>query len=152
MSLICDTNAIRAILPHRSPFLFVDRVTAFDGAVTLTAEVDINPDWPHFRGHFPNQPIMPGVLVTEALAQASGLLLALTAKARNESTPKGLGVLAQTAIKYLSPARPGDCLVLHTTLIKSLGPMAMFTVAATVADHTIANGKLSLAVLLKEER
>ena len=73
-----DNRFIQEILPHRNPFLFVDRVTDFEGGKHIIARKDLCLDDPFFAGHFPGNPIMPGVLVSEALAQTSGLLLGLT--------------------------------------------------------------------------
>ena len=73
---------IEQILPHRSPFLFVDAVRELDAGKRILAELELRADEPHFEGHFPGRPIMPGVLIAEALAQTSGLLLALSAMVR----------------------------------------------------------------------
>ena len=72
---IYDSSFIRELLPHQSPFLFVDRVMEIKTGEKIVAEKDLLPDEAFFAGHFPGRPLMPGVLVTEALAQTSGLLL-----------------------------------------------------------------------------
>ncbi|MCJ7772989.1 MAG: hypothetical protein MUP22_07640, partial [Desulfobacterales bacterium] len=81
---ILDISIIKEMLPHRDPFLFIDRVVEFTSGETITAEKDLPPDMVFFAGHFPETPIMPGVLTTEALAQACGLLLGLTWKENPE--------------------------------------------------------------------
>ena len=73
-------DEILPILPHRPPFLFVDRVLALEPHKSILAERTLRPEEPQFAGHFPGRPIMPGVLVAEALAQTSGLLLGLSEK------------------------------------------------------------------------
>ncbi|TET85952.1 MAG: UDP-3-O-[3-hydroxymyristoyl] N-acetylglucosamine deacetylase, partial [Desulfobacteraceae bacterium] len=75
-----DISVIEEILPHRSPFLFVDRVIKLEVGKKIITKKDLSPDNSFFAGHFPGRPIMPGVLVSEALAQTSGLLLGLTWK------------------------------------------------------------------------
>ena len=76
--LLYDISLIKEILPHRSPFLFVDRIMELKAGERIVAEKDLSPDESFFKGHFPGNPIMPGVLVTEALAQTSGLLIGLS--------------------------------------------------------------------------
>ncbi|MGD8935112.1 MAG: 3-hydroxyacyl-ACP dehydratase FabZ, partial [Thiogranum sp.] len=69
-----DVNAIKKLLPHRYPFLLVDRVLDFEPGVSLQAIKNVTFNEPFFQGHFPEKPVMPGVLILEALAQATGLL------------------------------------------------------------------------------
>src|SRR3954471_15156476 len=106
---------ILCLLPHRPPFLFVDRVLSIEPNQSILAERLLRPEEPQFAGHFPGQPIMPGVLIAEALAQASGLLLGLSAKLAGgppPAQPKSF-FLAATSIKFQHPAVPGDVLLLR---------------------------------------
>lgn len=137
-----DLDAIQRILPHRSPFLFVDRVTALTPGRVLVAHKDLDPDAPFFRGHFPGRPIMPGVLVSEALAQAGGLLVALSAR---EPTQRPSLFLARVDIKFTSPARPPETLRLEARLKKAYGGLFLLDVAATVDTRAVAAGSLALA-------
>ena len=142
-----DISVIQKVLPHRSPFLFVDRVMEFKDGERIVAEKDISPDESFFQGHFPGNPIMPGVLVTEALAQTSGLLMGLTWNEEGEAAVlerPGLLYLAGTRIKFPSPAGPGETLRLEAKLEKEYGSMFLFHVSAHVGDRTIASGTLSL--------
>lgn len=141
-----DPCRIEDILPHRPPFLFVDRVCAFQPGKEIVAEKHLNEDEGFFRGHFPGRPIMPGVLVTEALAQTGGLLLGLTLRdspAAGEPPPADL-FLASVDVKFLSPAVPGDTLRLKAALKKRFGPLALFKVRAEVNGRLVAKGTISL--------
>jgi 3-hydroxyacyl-[acyl-carrier-protein] dehydratase len=144
----CDQTAIKKIIPHRDPFLFVDSVLSFHSGKTLVAERFLFADEYFFKGHFPDKPIMPGVLVTEALAQASGLLLGLTLQEMQASiAPRHQNLyLASADMKFLSPAEPGETLCLKSTLKKQFGNLTLFTVSATVKDRPVAKGTLALGM------
>jgi 3-hydroxyacyl-[acyl-carrier-protein] dehydratase len=142
----CDQSLIKKIIPHRDPFLFVDSVLSFQSGKAVVAERFLSPHEYFFQGHFPAKPIMPGVLVTEALAQASGLLLGLTLqemKAPVVPLHQNL-YLATVDMKFLSPAEPGETLCLKATLKKKFGNLTLFSVAAEVKDRPIAKGTLAL--------
>ena len=147
-SLICDTSVIQKILPHRSPFLFVDRVLELEPQQKIVAEKDVLKDEWFFRGHFPGNPIMPGVIVSESLAQASGLLLGLSLKEEMKSethmNPPSY-FLANVNIKFASPARPGETIRLESKLQKGYGKIFLFDVQAQVAENLVAKGTLMLA-------
>ena len=135
------------ILPHRPPFLFVERVMALEPHKSIVAERTLRADEPQFAGHFPGQPIMPGVLVAEALAQTSGLLLGLSDRAAGAGRPSHhkMFFLAATSIKFTQPARPGDVLHLSAAADKSLSGLHRFHVEAKVGKKLIASGALTLA-------
>ena len=143
-----DISVIEQILPHRSPFLFVDRVTELEVGKKITAEKDLSSDSPIFAGHFPGRLIMPGVLVSEALAQTSGLLLGLTWRERGQPTnrerPKFF-FLANVNMKFSTPAKPGETLRLEASLKKKYGRLFFFEVAAYALSRQIAKGSLTLA-------
>jgi 3-hydroxymyristoyl/3-hydroxydecanoyl-(acyl carrier protein) dehydratase len=143
---------ILSILPHRPPFLFVDRVTQLVPGRRIVAERDLRPDEPHFAGHFPTQPIMPGVLVTDALAQTSGLLWGLTKVVNNNGvteTPE-IFYLASASMKYTSPAVPGDTLRLFAEAERVFDRLHTYAVEATAGRNVIAKGTLTLA--MKDDR
>lgn len=147
-SPLYDISVIEDILPHRNPFLFVDRVMELKVPERIVAEKDLSPDDDVFAGHFPGKPIMPGVLVSEALAQTSGLLLGLTRKEKGRSIHEerpGLFLLASVNIKFSTPAKPGEILRLEADLKKRYGKLFLFEVAAYVENKQIARGSLSLA-------
>lgn len=137
-----DASVIKEILPHRDPFLFVDRVVNISNGSNIVAEKDLSSDEWYFRGHFPGAPIVPGVIVSEALAQTSGLLLGLTKRARDQEKSKLF--LANLSIKFSSPAKPGETLRLTANLKKEYGKMFLFEVAAHVSNRRIAGGTLAL--------
>jgi 3-hydroxyacyl-[acyl-carrier-protein] dehydratase len=142
-----DISFIQDILPHRSPFLFVNRILEIDLGKRIVAENDLTPDAPFFSGHFPERPVMPGVLVAEALAQTSGLLLGVTWKERrpsHDTTRRDL-FLANVNIKFTSLCGPGDTLRLEAILKKEFGRLYAFAVAAFVTHRRVAKGSLMLA-------
>jgi UDP-3-O-[3-hydroxymyristoyl] N-acetylglucosamine deacetylase/3-hydroxyacyl-[acyl-carrier-protein] dehydratase len=143
-----DKSVIKEILPHRSPFLFVDRIMELKVGEKIIAEKDILPDEIFFAGHFPGNPILPGILVSEALAQTSGLLLGLTWNEKGESgiqKKPGLLYLANINMKFSSPAGPGETLRLEAALKKTYGKLFLFDVAANVEDRSVARGTLALS-------
>jgi len=141
-----EQEQLLAVLPHRPPFLFVDRVTELVAFKRIVAERLLRGDEPQFAGHFPGRPIMPGVLVTEALAQTSGLLLGLSRQAAGQQEAAGkLFFLAASTVKFLSPAVPGETLVLKAECERDLGALSRFNVEASVGRRLIASGTITLA-------
>ncbi len=140
-----DIEEIQKYLPHRPPFLFVDRVTELDVENRILAALDLRPEEPHFAGHFPGEPIMPGVLITEALAQTSGLLLALTAVRQGRDNAGKRFYLARADMKWMTPVRPGETLLLEAKHLRTLGPLVAFRVRAFTKRKDIATGSLTLA-------
>lgn len=109
-----ELDEILSVLPHRAPFLFVDRVVLLEPGRQIVAERTLRADEAYFAGHFPGRAIMPGVLVAEALAQTSGLLVGLSEKLTAGVAPvqpKAM-FLATTQLKFTRPAVPGDTLIL----------------------------------------
>ena len=141
---------ILAVLPHRPPFLFVDRVTELVLFRRIVAERWLMAEEPQFAGHFPQRPIMPGVLISEALAQTSGLLLGLSrtiAAGKDQAGPADLFYLAAVNVKFVSPAMPGERLILHSESERDLGRLSRFRVEASVGRRLIASGSLTLAMV-----
>ena len=146
---VFELEDLLPVLPHRPPFLFVDRVTLLEPHKLIVAERALRPDEPQFAGHFPGRPIMPGVLVTEALAQASGLLIGLSEMSSASAPPEKPKVffLAVTNIKFTHPAVPGDVLVLRATSDRQFAALHRFNVEATAGRNLIASGSLTLAMV-----
>ena len=138
---------ILPVLPHRPPFLFVDRVMQLEPHKSIVAERTLRPDEPQFAGHFPGRPIMPGVLVAEALAQTSGLLIGLSEMHSASAPPEKpmAFFLAVTNIKLTHPAVPGDLLVLRATSDRHFAKLHRFNVEATTGHNLVASGSLTLA-------
>jgi len=132
-----------AALPHRPPFLFVSGIDRVDGdAIHATWRVEGTEDF--LRGHFPANPIVPGVLVCEALAQTAGLLLAARPDLRDG--PVGVGYLAQIDVRFHAPTRPPADLQLVARHEGRLGSLHRFGVIASCGEGRVASGTLVLAV------
>lgn len=150
MSEIIDINQILKLLPHRYPFILVDRVVKYETYAYLTAIKNVTINEPFFSGHFPGTPIMPGVLILEALAQASGILWSVS-KGRKD----GNGVLYYFAgidnAKFKQIVTPGDQLRLEVTVTKQKGDFWRMRSEAFVDDKTVCSADLlSAAKEIKE--
>jgi 3-hydroxyacyl-[acyl-carrier-protein] dehydratase len=130
-----------ARLPHRPPFLFVDEVVANEGGTSHCAW-QVRGDEAFLRGHFPGRPLVPGVLITEALAQAAGIAVV---GVRTAAT--GGGMLVQADVRFRKPVVPPARIELHATEAGGLGTLTRFTVAAKVDGTVVADGTLVLAIL-----
>ncbi len=140
---------ILGIIPHRPPFLFVDRVIKFIPHKLIIAEKKIETNALWSKGHFPQKAIMPGVLVLDALAQTSGLLLGFSKKTSPgpDNEPPKLFYLAASNIKFTSPAFPDETLELISENREKFENLYSYNVEATVGRKTIAKGTLMLAAM-----
>ncbi|AHK63740.1 3-hydroxyacyl-[acyl-carrier-protein] dehydratase FabZ [Chlamydia avium] len=137
------------LLPHRYPFLLVDRVLSYDlEKRSIVAQKNVTINEPFFVGHFPEAPIMPGVLILESLAQAAGVLLGLILE--NDRHKRLALFLGIQKAKFRQAVRPGDVLTLNAefSLISSKGGKA--TAQACVDSRAVAEGELSFALVDKE--
>ncbi len=137
------------LLPHRYPFLLVDKVLSYDMEKrVIIAQKNVTINEPFFMGHFPEVPIMPGVLILEALAQTAGVLLGLILE--NDRKKKIALFLGIQKAKFRQPVKPGDVLTLHAefSLISAKGGKAM--ARACVDSHVVAEGELSFVLVDKE--
>ena len=147
LSLPVDVNAIQGLLPHRYPFLLVDRVIALEPGRSITAIKNVTVNEPYFQGHFPGHPVMPGVLIIEALAQASGLLVQLS----GDTPEPTLGSRMLFYLVKVDKARfnrivvPGDQLQLQVTLKRMLRGMGLFEAAALVEGTVAASCEIMCA-------
>ena len=125
-------------LPHREPFIFIDcvRETAPDG--TAVCSKTFSGDEPFFRGHFPGDPLVPGVILAEALAQTAGIA------AGRGSAGKSYRLSAIKLMKFLRPVRPGDEILLTAVKSAAVGNLLQFQVRATVSGETAAEGVIVL--------
>lgn len=140
-----DVNEIRQLLPHRYPFLLVDRVEALDlEKKTIRAYKNVTINEPFFNGHFPQHPIMPGVLITEAMAQAAGLL----GFKMMDATPED-GVLyyfvGSDKLRFRQPVVPGDRLDLHARFISVKRGIWKFDCRASVGDALVCSAEIICA-------
>lgn len=130
-----DIERILKVLPHRYPFLLVDRVLGFEKGASLTALKNVTYNEPFFAGHFPELRVMPGVLVVEALAQAGGLLLHFSTE---EDKGKKLYFLSKVDnAKFRKPVIPGDQLILKVDLIKAKRKFCSVHARAFVDDEIV---------------
>ena len=129
-------------IPHRPPFLFVDKVTEeFDD--TIKAEKTVDPSEPFFQGHYPGTPIMPGVLVVEAMAQLSGILIGQKA----ENTGKLAILLSLDKVKLRKPVTPGDQLILEAEAIRIRSRIAHMQCRAYVAEELAAEAEVKFMLI-----
>lgn len=121
---------IKSIIPHRPPFLFVDEVTELSDE-KIIAQRTIRPDEFFFRGHFPGEPIMPGVLIVEALAQTGGILLL---RRRKGAIPLFMSI---DKARFRKIVRPGDTLVMEVEILQDRGAVAKVRGVARVGDEVV---------------
>lgn len=130
----CDREIIEEVLPHRSPFVWVTRVVSCDPGVRVEAELDVDPTLPLFAGHFPKHPVLPGVILMEALAQAASFCILVEHGRRNS-----LGFLTGIdGAKFRRQVAPGETVTLKARIIKSSSRLCVAEVEASVEDHVCA--------------
>jgi 3-hydroxyacyl-[acyl-carrier-protein] dehydratase len=138
---VIERSEIETMIPHRPPFLWIDRVEELEPGVRCVAVKFVDPADPIFAGHFPAQPIFPGVLLIEAVAQTAGVMLGSTA-------PQGSGELALLAavnrFKFFKPVTPGRELRIETKKLTDAGKMAYITGTVYVDGEIVASGELSV--------
>ena len=144
---LLDIRRIQKILPHRYPFLLVDRVIAIDGDSRITGVKNVSFNELFFQGHFPGTPIMPGVLVLEALAQVSGLLFAQ----RLEHMGQLAVLLGMDQVKFRKTVVPGDQLMLYSEALKIRKRTALCRCRATVGDTIVAEANIKF-MLVDDEK
>jgi 3-hydroxyacyl-[acyl-carrier-protein] dehydratase len=141
-----DVNRIQALLPHRYPFLLVDRVLELEPNQRILAMKNVSINEAFFQGHFPGHPVMPGVLVLEALAQAGGLLTQLSASTDVAAKQDKLFYLVKIDnARFSRMVVPGDQLMLEVKLKRMIRNMAMYQCAARVDDQEVASADILCA-------
>jgi 3-hydroxyacyl-[acyl-carrier-protein] dehydratase len=134
---------ILAMLPHRYPFLLVDRIKEIRGDESGIGIKNVTINEPHFMGHFPNNPVMPGVLVLEGLAQTGGVL---AIKAMNQTKPSLVYFLTIDKAKFRKPVLPGDVLEYHMTRIQRRRNMWWYRGQAKVDGAIVAEAELGAMI------
>lgn len=137
-----DINEIKKILPHRYPFLLVDRVTEIIEGKSIKGYKNVTTNEPFFQGHYPEQPIMPGVLILEALAQAGGIVI-LSMEQFKGKTPLFAGA---DKVRWRKPVVPGDKLELSCEIIKLRGPIGIGKAVATVDGKKVCEAEITFAI------
>jgi 3-hydroxyacyl-[acyl-carrier-protein] dehydratase len=140
---VLDIQAIERILPHRYPFLLVDRVDEI-GVDKLIARKLVSRNEPHFNGHFPGHPVMPGVLIIEALAQAGALLAAQTVGFDPEK--QVIYFMAIDKARFRKPVVPGDLLMLEVTPLRKGGAIWKLHGEAKVDGAVVAEAELLASI------
>ena len=134
---------IRKLIPHRYPFLLVDKVLELEPGKRIVAIKNVTANEPFFQGHFPEFPIMPGVLIIEALAQAAGIC---TSSMEGEGSGK-LGLFAAIdGVKFKRPVVPGDVLKLEAEIVMNKMGVIKAKVKATVENQLAAEGEIKFAM------
>ena len=144
MEYMLDVEDIRALLPHRYPMLMVDRVLELVPGERVVALKNVTVNEPYFTGHFPDQAVMPGVMLLEAMAQVAGLIML--------SVPKHAGKLAYIGTikraKFNKPVVPGDTLIINAQVGKVRGDIGEANMIATVEGTQVARCTMMFAMML----
>ena len=141
-----DVTQIMNLLPHRYPFLLVDRIIDIDGDNSATGIKNVTVNEPHFQGHFPGQPVMPGVLIVEAMAQTAG---AICIKNSGNSMPALVYFMTIDNAKFRRPVVPGDRVDIKVRKIKQRGNIWRFACEALVDGSKAAEAEISAMMSFK---
>lgn len=140
-----DITRVMKLLPHRYPFLLIDRIDEMDGDISAVGLKNVTINEPFFQGHFPDFPVMPGVLIIEGLAQTAG---ALCVHSLGEIyTPQVVFFMGIDRAKFRRPVRPGDTLHYHVKKIRSRGRAWRFFGEAKVNGHIVAEAEISAMIV-----
>lgn len=139
--MIMTAEEVMRFLPHRYPFLLIDRVTELELGKTITAIKNVSINEPYFPGHFPGAPVMPGVLILEAMAQAAAIL---SFKTKNYA-PEDIGIVYFAGIdgaRFKKPVVPGDQLVLRIAIVREMRGIWKYSGRAEVDGALVAEAEL----------
>ncbi len=139
-----DTTRIMEVLPHRYPMLLVDKVVEIVDGERITALKNVTINEPFFQGHFPGHPIMPGVLIVEALAQAGGLLVMA---GMEDLEGKVVYFMTMDDVKFRRPVVPGDTLMLEVEMVQSRGTVVRMRGKAVVDGNVAAEAEFKASIM-----
>lgn len=142
-----ELDEIMRVLPHRYPFLLVDRIIEIDGDDSAIGIKNVTFNEPHFQGHFPGKPVMPGVLIIEAMAQTAG---AVSLRALNFEKPGLVYFMTIDGAKFRKPVVPGDRLEIHVKKIKRRGNILRFACEAKVDGALVAEAEVQAMTMAGE--
>ena len=146
--MVFDINQIQEMLPHRYPFLLVDRITDVKKGEEVEGYLNISITNAVFQGHFPGHPIYPGVLIIEGMAQ-TGAILPFTIMDKNELQEKVVYFMSIDKAKFRKPVRPGDKLVYRVKTLKHRGKIWHLDAKAYVDDELVAEAELKAMIMDK---
>ena len=144
VELILDVEEIKRLIPHRYPFLMVDRLTDIVPGERAVGIKNVTINEPFFQGHFPNQPIMPGVLIVEALAQTAGALVAHSLGARDKG--KTVYFMSIEDARFRKPVVPGDTVRLYVEKKQMRGNVWKFAGTAKVGEAVVAESTFTAMI------
>jgi 3-hydroxyacyl-[acyl-carrier-protein] dehydratase len=147
-TLTMDIKEVMRLLPHRYPFLLVDRVLECESGKTIRALKNVTVNEPFFPGHFPHRPVFPGVMILEALAQAAGILAFKTAGVVPDDKSRFYFVGIDGA-RFRRPVVPGDQLALKATFDRAMRGIWKFSTVAFVGDDEVASATMMVAPEVK---
>ncbi len=139
---------VKELIPHREPFLFVDSVLEIEKGRRIAAEKLFSPQEFFFRGHFPGNPIVPGVIITEALAQAGGVLFNYSF--RDELKKEGFEnayLMSLDRCRFREPVVPGDTVLLEVELVRRRSRIIFFSAEASVKGKKVAQAEISACLV-----
>ena len=139
---VLNISQIMEILPHRQPMLLIDSVEEIEYGVRAVAKKCVSFNEPFFAGHFPEEPVMPGVLIVEALAQTGAVAIL----GKDENRGKTAYFASINSAKFKRKVVPGDVLMLETTMIKQKGPIGVASAKATVDGKVAVIAELTFAI------
>ena len=145
LSLPINVEQIQELLPHRYPFLLVDRVIEIVPDVSVVAIKNATINEPFFQGHFPGHPVMPGVLIIEALAQAAGLLTQISRRLKGDNGSALFYLVKVDNARFNAPVVPGDQLRMEVSLKRLMRGMGLFTARALVDGKVVASCEVMCA-------
>jgi len=145
VTLPVDVEQIQRLLPHRYPFLLVDRVIEIEPGKSIVAIKNVSINEPFFQGHFPGHPVMPGVLIVEALAQTAGLLTQITSQMDGQSGSPLFYLVKVDNARFSAVVAPGDQLRMEVSLKRLIRGMGLFEAQASVDGKVVACCELMCA-------
>jgi 3-hydroxyacyl-[acyl-carrier-protein] dehydratase len=144
-----DIQEIKRLIPHRYPFLFVDKVREYVPKISAVGIKNVTSNEPHFQGHFPSQPVMPGVAIIEAMAQTAGIMVSKSLEL--EDSGALVYFLSIDNCKFRHLVGPGDVLELHIKVIRGRGKIWKFHGDAIVDGKVVTEADFAAMIIPPEE-